>query len=328
LPADRRDAAGAPSAPAAPLPEHKDRARSGPEASAAVFSNSFKAVHPWTHSTGFRTHGLRYRTFARSTDPRVAEDFLVNTRYLRNDRETEFSIQAYFTDSSVVMLSGIGREEPAGRDAVALPEGAQLREEAGAVMSRRHSSRSYTGDALELSYLATIVRGAAAVTHEGTATLDDGTPVPITHRTTPSGGGLYPIDLYVVALGVRDLERGVYRYRPPTDDLIAEAGADDADRITECFAVPEEIITLSRANAILLFVGYPWRSMRKYGPRGLRFLFIESGSMSQNAHLAVEALGFGSVDCASFVDDELHEVLGLDGVHEAIVHSLIVGYPG
>jgi hypothetical protein len=40
------------------------------------------------------------------------------------------------------------------------------------------------------------------------------------------------------------------------------------------------------------------------------------------------ALGFGSLDCASFYDDEVHEAMNLDGLYQALVHTVIVGYPG
>jgi SagB-type dehydrogenase family enzyme len=92
--------------------------------------------------------------------------------------------------------------------------------------------------------------------------------------------------------------------------------------------MPDEQISVSRANAVFLLIGQPWKSMRKYGPRGLRLLFLEAGAISQNVHLATAALGLGSVDCASVYDDEAHEVLGLDGLHEVLLHVLILGSIG
>jgi SagB-type dehydrogenase family enzyme len=68
--------------------------------------------------------------------------------------------------------------------------------------------------------------------------------------------------------------------------------------------------------------------MRKYGPRGLRYLLIEAGAITQNIHLATQALGFASVDCASVVDAEVHEVLDIDGLYEALIHTIVIGYEG
>jgi nitroreductase len=49
--------------------------------------------------------------------------------------------------------------------------------------------------------------------------------------------------------------------------------------------------------------------------------------MAQNIHIATAALGLGSVDCASFYDDDVHALLRADGVHEALIHAVVVGDP-
>ena len=57
------------------------------------------------------------------------------------------------------------------------------------------------------------------------------------------------------------------------------------------------------------------------------FSAIAAGAMAQNVALATTALGYGSVDCASIYDDEVHEVLRFDGVASALIHTIIVGCP-
>jgi SagB-type dehydrogenase family enzyme len=79
---------------------------------------------------------------------------------------------------------------------------------------------------------------------------------------------------------------------------------------------------------LLLLVGRPWRSMRKYGARGMRHVFLEAGAMAEHVHLAATALGLGSVDCSSVYDDEAHEALGMDGLYEALLHVVVVGSEG
>ena len=117
------------------------------------------------------------------------------------------------------------------------------------------------------------------------------------------------------------------RYR--TEALAGvKTGEDTIERLVGCFSVREEVITLQRAATVALLVARPWRSMRKYGPRGLRYALLEAGAIAQNIHLATQALGFASVDCASVVDDEVHETLGLDGLYQTLVHAIILGYAG
>lgn len=96
----------------------------------------------------------------------------------------------------------------------------------------------------------------------------------------------------------------------------------------ETFVVPDENISCKYSNVIFLLVARPWKTMRKYGDRGLRFVFHETGAISQNIHLAVTGLGLGSVDCASICDDEMHEVLGFDGNFQTVTHTIVVGASG
>ena len=310
------------------MAEESERTNGYDPAGAAIFANSTRALHFWVRSTGFRTHGLRYRSLSHSNDARIAEDFLLNSRSVRQDRELEASVQSYFFDPGVVTSGMLGQEDMTGIQRVNLPTGVRLRRELGDVLGQRRSQRTYTGDPLPQDYLATIVRSAGAITGQTDVDLMGGGHVTVRFRTAPSGGGLYPIDIYVASLRVDGLERGLYRYDPLSDTLMHSGNREDVDELLSTFSVPEELITLAQANVIFLLVGHPWRSMRKYGSRGTRFLFLEAGSIAQNVHLATEALGFGSVDCASVYDDEAHEVMRLDGLYQTLLHTIIVGNPG
>lgn len=308
------------------MSDEPQRAQAG-NLAAAVYANSYGAVHPWVGATGFRTHGLRRRSLGEARFPRVAEDFLVNTRYSRHDRETDLSIRDYFLDPGVTMLSLVGHDDRAGLEQRPLPRGPRLRREFGEVLGGRRSRRLYTGDPVPFDSLATIVRAGGAVTTEATAELMGGGEAKLYLRTAPSGGGLYPVEMLVVALRVTGLEKGVYRHVPVSDSLALIGDRRCAEDIVGCLALPEEIVSVSRMSAIVLLTGWPWRSMRKYGPRGLRYLFVEAGAIAQNINLATEALGLGSVDCASFYDDELHDALGVDGLEQTVVHAVLVGQP-
>jgi SagB-type dehydrogenase family enzyme len=294
----------------------------------AAYANSFKALDPWFGATGFRTTELSYCSPLPFRETQVAEEFLVNTRLTRHDRESEASIAAYFTESAAVMLSLAGREEEGEHDSVELSDGDVLRMELGEALARRRSHRTYTGDTIDLDCLAAVLRGAAGVSARAHTETADGSPLTFELRTAPSAGGLYPIELHVAALRIRGLERGIYRYDSSGHHLVRTGAQQDLERLLGACAMPDEQISVSRANAVFLLIGQPWKSMRKYGPRGLRLLFLEAGAISQNVHLATAALGLGSVDCASVYDDEAHEVLGLDGLHEVLLHVLILGSIG
>jgi SagB-type dehydrogenase family enzyme len=299
----------------------------GSLAGAAMFANNFRPCDPWVDATGLRTHAARHRALGHSNDHRLADDFLVNSRLRRDDPEGNLSIESYFADPAVVMLSLQGREEQPGFRRIALPDGPRPRMELADAVVRRRSLRQYTGDPMGLPYLATVLRQAAGVTGHANATLLDGNARTFHFRAASSAGGLYPIDLHVAAIRVNGLERGRYRYDPLGDELWQTGPSADVERLLECFAAPEEMISVSQAAAIFLLVAEPWKAMRKYGDRGMRNVFIEAGSIAGHVNLSAVALGFGTVECAGVYDDEVHEVLGVDGLYQALVHTVIVGVP-
>ena len=55
----------------------------------------------------------------------------------------------------------------------------------------------------------------------------------------------------------------------------------------------------------MVFVISPWRAMRKYGARGLRFALQEVGAIAQQINLVCTGLGLASVESSSFYEDEL-----------------------
>jgi len=293
---------------------------------AAIAANSFKTIAPGARSTGFRTAALSYRALDDPSTNRIAEEFLLNSRLHRTSRESDSSIESYFSDSAIVMLSTQGARGSAPSTAIALPQGVPLSLSFEKTVARRRSRRLYTGDPLPLNFLAALLRSAGGTSGHATVTLKQGGECRYTFRTVPSAGGLYPVDIYVAALNVASLAPGVYRYGSDRHDLAPIEGRDVADVLT-AFCAPETSISISRAQVIVFLVGQPWKTMRKYGNRGMRFLFLEAGAIAQTLNLAVAALGLGSVDCASVYDDEIHEALAIDGLFRSLLHAVVVGYP-
>jgi SagB-type dehydrogenase family enzyme len=291
----------------------------------AIDANSTKEICPWVDSIALRTAGLRYRAVGHSKANRLAEEFLINTRTVRNDRESEISILHYYEDASTLMLSIADRTEGSGFRSVSLPESVPLRMELGEAIRLRRSHRLYSGDPLPLDYLATIVRAAVGYTGQDEVDLGSGGQVKLKFRSTPSGGRLLPLQLCVAVINVSRLHKGVYYYDSLADSFSQVGDASMVDKLLSCIASPEEILSVSRANALMLLIGKPWRTMRKYGARGMRFVFMEAGYIAENIHLAVTGLGFGSVDCASIYDDEAHEALNIDGLFETLVHAVVIG---
>lgn len=186
---------------------------------------------------------------------------------------------------------------------------------ADAVAARR-SRRSFRSDPLELSRLATLLHAAYGVT-----AAIDGTSQAL--RTVPSGGALYPLELYVVSHRVDGLDQALYHYDPLRHGLEAlrplEAPAGTA---LSPYAEP-----LAESAAIVAMTAMFWRSRFKYGARAYRFALMEAGHVGQNLLLAAAALGLGAVPLGGFYDRAVDAFLGVDGIYEASLYLVPLGYP-
>jgi SagB-type dehydrogenase family enzyme len=298
---------------------------------AIVYANSYKSWDQSLNATGLQTQELRYRTLSHANYRSVAESFLLNTRLRRSDWESESSIASYFSDETLLMLSMRGSHSIGNRDSkdvVPLPSPVKLAMEFDETLVRRRSRRHYTGDALPLNYLSAILRAAGGNIASSEADLASGGHATVHFRAPPSAGALYPIDIYFAAVNVERLLPHLYGYDPFGPRLIRLGEESGVRSALDSFLGSDDAISLSRANGIFFLVAQPWRVMRKYGARGMRFVFMEAGAIAQTINLATVALGFGSVECASVVDDEINEALRLDGTFRAVVHTVVVGYPG
>ena len=65
--------------------------------------------------------------------------------------------------------------------------------------------------------------------------------------------------------------------------------------------------------------------MSKYGNRGMRYVLLDAGHICQNTLTAAEATGSGGCPVAAFYDDEVNELLGLDGKEETVIYAASVG---
>jgi SagB-type dehydrogenase family enzyme len=183
----------------------------------------------------------------------------------------------------------------------------------GELLRERRSHRRYSEDLLTDRELAVLLWAAQGVTaRAGSALL----------RTAPSAGALYPLETYVALEKVDDLERGLYHFDVGRFQLEWLSAAPLGQEIAHA-ALEQNF--LAEAAAIFLWSAVFRRNMSKYGHRGLRYILLDAGHLCQNLLLAAEAMGLGACPVAAFYDDELNDLLGLDGEEESILYLAAVG---
>lgn len=294
---------------------------------AAINQTMLRDRHPWVAGMGLRTQQFRQGNLSSPLLPRTAEEFIIASRIRRWDTENLLSISGYFTDQIAVTTSKADAEAPGEVTPIPLPPHTPIRASFSDIAGRRRSVRAFRRDSLSLADVASILRHCGSVTVEAEADLRGGGTVTLPFRAVPSGGGLYPVEVWIDARRVAGLDRAVYRYLPRDDSLARWADEGASQRLRDALITGETGADLDDAALLVLLLARPWRSMRKYGPRGMRFTMHEAGGIAQNAHLAAVGLGLGSLDFSSFVDDEANEALGVDGLFHLLLHIIVIGVP-
>lgn len=193
---------------------------------------------------------------------------------------------------------------------------------------QRKSIRHFNGPISLQSLAALLHYGTGMTFYEELEERSTGIKLRFHHRALPSGGGLYPIDVYLVALRVKRLLSGTYFYDVGNHELNEITLFDKKDLTNFLSAFPvQPTVDVGDAAAVIILVGVFWRSMAKYGIRGYRYVLQESGHLGQNLYLAATALNLGVVALGGFYDDDINQLLHLDAVEEAAVYAFAVGNP-
>ena len=171
-------------------------------------------------------------------------------------------------------------------------------------LERRRSKRAYLPRQLTPEQISQLLWAAQGVFQRG-------------KRTVPSAGGLYPLEIYLVA------KEGVYHYEPQNHELVETLRGDVLPQLCQAVAGQDFI----REAPVSIIIAADDRGMEgRYGKRAERYVCIEVGHAAQNIHLQAVALGLGSAPIGAFNDDQVHTALKLPDEHWPL-YIIPVGYP-
>jgi SagB-type dehydrogenase family enzyme len=227
---------------------------------------------------------------------------------------------AHPTDAMVIhMMNRLRRVKPyTDRAKVPLPADLPPSDRSlDEVMRGRESARDFTAEAIGLRQLAKVLSFGYGVTRSNE---DNNYPRPF--RAVPSGGALYPLELYVHAPRVDGLAPGLYHYDPEDETLDVLQIGDESEQVAS-FMVQVDLCR--RAAATLLISAVFVRSIFKYGDRGYRFVLLEAGHLAQNMLLTAAAMGVAGVSIGGYVDRRADRYLEVDGLNESVVYVLHLG---
>jgi len=180
-------------------------------------------------------------------------------------------------------------------------------------LAKRRSERDYTTDPLTIEELSRLMWAAQGVTaRAGTHLL----------RTAPSAGALYPFETYLYINRVEKVTQGLYHFNVADFSLECLQDGNFNQLITAaCLGQP----VVRRAAVVFIWTAMMLRCMIKYRDRAMRYIPMDLGHVCQNVQLAATAMDLGSCPIGAFYDDDINELLGVDGEEEAVLYLITVG---
>ncbi|TFG19072.1 MAG: SagB/ThcOx family dehydrogenase, partial [Promethearchaeota archaeon] len=181
------------------------------------------------------------------------------------------------------------------------------------VIRKRHSTRKFADETISLESLSLILTAMNGITR-----IERGFPF----RTVPSAGGLFPIETYVSINNVEKLDSGIYHYYLPKHELECIQKGNFKNLIAQA--------CLGQAMAAKSALNFIWtaiieRSKWKYLQRCYRYIYLDAGHIGQNFYLAAESLGLGACTIGAIFDDDLNEILSIDGIQETALYVGVLG---
>ena len=182
------------------------------------------------------------------------------------------------------------------------------------VLQHRRSRRRFSGNTMSLPDLARLLWAAQGITAQAGAHF---------FRTSPSAGALYPIETYVAAGNIEGVKQGMYHLN--VAEFLLEEISLESHIGKEVAQASLDQSFMENSSAIFIWSAIFRRNMSKYGNRGGRYICMDVGHICQNLLLAAENLGFSACPVAAFYDDEVNDLLHIDGQEESVLYLAAVG---
>lgn len=177
------------------------------------------------------------------------------------------------------------------------------------VEDKRQSAREFSDQPLTTVDLSDILSSFRCITD-------------LEHRTYPSAGAMYGLEIFCVTYDVKGYENKLLYYNPDQHavSIIGDAPAWE-EASTNC-----NIETVGKPQCLILFVSVPERLTAKYGERGGRFALIECGAALQQLTMHI-ASSKQLVGCpvGGLMDDYWLDKLDLSSSKQQITLGYVCG---
>ena len=140
-------------------------------------------------------------------------------------------------------------------------------------------------------------------------------------RTSPSGGGLHPIEAYPIVSNVRGVAPGIYHYDARTHSLalLADLDRGEARRTASSFMCGQSYFGAAHVSFVLTarFYRNHWKYRRHQ--QAYAAILMDAAHLSQTLYLVCADLGLGAFVTIAINARDIEERIGLDGIGEGVV---------
>jgi SagB-type dehydrogenase family enzyme len=183
------------------------------------------------------------------------------------------------------------------------------------VLKKRRSVRSFSPKPLSLDALSFLLWASTGVQRK-----EQG----YDFRTVPSAGALYPIETYLTVNNVEELEKALYHYNIEAHALEELKVGAFSENLAHA-ALGQNMCV--KAPVVLIWTAVFERSKWKYAQRAYRYVYLDAGHIAQSLALSATSVGLGSCQIGAFFDDEINQIIGVDGIEESVLYLSVIGHP-
>ncbi len=179
----------------------------------------------------------------------------------------------------------------------------------------RNSRRRYLKQSLskeELAYLLWCTQGLRGEVAYGHA-----------YRNVPSAGCRHALETYLAVFDVTGIAPGVYRYLPLSHQMVFEFSDDMLPQKLTIAALGQAYP--GKSAVTFIWSAIPYRMEWRYGLAAHKVIALDAGHVCQNLYLACEAINAGTCAIAAYDQEEMDELLRLDGRDEFAIYMASVG---
>jgi SagB-type dehydrogenase family enzyme len=182
-------------------------------------------------------------------------------------------------------------------------------------IANRRSRRVFRRDPLtlkELSFLLWATQGIRKIAAPGTA-----------FRVVPSAGCRHALETYLCVFHVQGVEEGVYRYLPIEHQLLLVAQPSDLLSLLSEAALGQDFA--GKSAVTFIWTAIPYRMEWRYDIAAHKVIALDAGHVCQNLYTACEAINAGTCAIAAYHQEEMDDLLGIDGDEEFTIYLAPVG---